>query len=142
MDKKFILTPTEVKVIEPPTLFEINQSFDYITSKDKRYNGLKGEALARMVLFTNFILACKPVLIKGSRSSGKSNLIGIVCEYSRNAAVLSTSSDKAEYRDFQNLNKSSHFIIPEINQLNDVVLEMLKAKRIFRESRNKRRVEK
>lgn len=111
---------------KPPTLYEINKSLDYIKSEDGRYIGIEGEEFARMVVFTNFVMGRTPVLLKGSRSSGKTNTMMVVSRYCKTPLSINKSSDKAEYHDFEKLNTSTHFIIPEINKVNDNVVEMLK----------------
>lgn len=107
----------------PPTLYDINQSFDVI--KTESTNGITGEEETRMVLFTNFVLGEKPVIMKGSRSSGKSVVISVVSKYARNPSVLSLSSEKGHLRN-KDLVNASHIIVPEINQANDQLIEMLK----------------
>lgn len=106
-----------------PSLYDINQSFDVI--KTDRYCGIKGEYEARMVLFTNFILGEKPVILKGSRASGKTNLIEIVGVYAKNPIVLASSSEKAFQRN-TGLNLATHFIVPEVNKIHEKTFEMLK----------------
>ncbi|MDP2692217.1 MAG: hypothetical protein Q8O88_01095 [bacterium] len=128
--KKFNLTPnietTVPAVSTAPSLFEINQALDYLSSEDNRYVGIKGEHLARMVIFTNFVLGRKPILLKGSRSSGKTLLMNVLLTLCPNPLIVSTSSDKADFHDADKLNTASHFIIPEINKVNDAVIEILK----------------
>ncbi len=108
-----------------PTLFDINKSFEVIVSDDGRYVGIKGEEEARMVIFTNFILGEKPVILKGSRASGKTNLISITTVYCKTPVNLASSSEKAYQRNKQ-LNRASHFVIPEVNKINEKTVEMLK----------------
>lgn len=120
-DKKFDFS-FKPKVV--PTLFDIHKSFDVI--KTNRYNGVKGEFETRMAVFTNFILGKQCVLLAGSRSSGKSNIMSIVGTYAPNPIEIDQSSEKANFRDATNLNSRTHFIIPEINKINDTVLELLK----------------
>lgn len=124
-DKEIILD-LDNPSITPPTLYEINQSLDYAHSKDGRYKGLKGEYYARMVVFTNFVLGRKPVLLKGPRSSGKTAIMSVMSDFCQAPMTIAMSSDKAEYRDFEELNKATHFIIPEINKVSDIVVEILK----------------
>lgn len=106
-----------------PTLYDINQSFDVI--KTDRYSGIRGEHEARMVLFTNFILGEKPVILKGSRASGKTNIMEIVGVYAKVPVVMASSSEKAYQRN-KDLNKATHFVIPEVNKINEKTVDMLK----------------
>lgn len=106
-----------------PTLYDINQSFDVI--KTDRYSGIKGEQEARMVLFTNFILGEKPVILKGSRASGKTNIMEIVGVYAKVPVVMASSSEKAYQRN-KDLNKATHFVVPEVNKINEKTVDMLK----------------
>jgi hypothetical protein len=46
-----------------PTLYDINKSFDYI--KTQSHDGIKGEHHARMVVFTNYVLGRKCVILTG-----------------------------------------------------------------------------
>lgn len=108
-----------------PTLYDINKSFDVLKSNDARYVGIVGEEEARMVLFTNFIIGEKPVIMKGSRASGKTNIMEVVGVYARNPAVIASSSEKAFQRN-KDLNNHSHFIIPEVNKVHEKTVEMLK----------------
>jgi len=108
-----------------PSLYNINKSFDVLKSSDGRYTGIKGEDEARMVLFTNFILGEKPVILKGSRASGKTNIAEVVSRYAKNPIIIASSSEKV-YQRHEKLNDYTHFIIPEINKINDNTLEMLK----------------
>lgn len=109
-----------------PSLFEVNQSFDYIKSEDGQHDGIKGEYFARMVVFTNFVLGRKPIILIGPRSSGKTAIIAICKKFILAPTDIALSSDMADYRDFENLNKASHFFIPEINKVNDKFVEILK----------------
>lgn len=95
-------------------------------SADGRYVGIKGEEFARMVVFSNFVMARTPVLLKGSRSSGKTNVMLVVSRFCPHPNNMGKSSEKAEYHDAEELNKATHFIIPEINKVSDNVVEMLK----------------
>lgn len=106
-----------------PTLYDINKSFNVI--KTDNYSGLVGEEEARMVIFTNFILGEKPCILKGSRASGKTNTIRVVSKYAKKPIDIASSSEKANQRN-EKLNDYSHFIIPEINKVNDKTIEMLK----------------
>ena len=128
--KKINLSPeVEEKLIAintTPTLFEVNQALDYVSSTDNRYVGIKGEYTARMVVFTNFVLGRKPILLKGSRSSGKTMLMSILSTFCPSPLIISMSSDKADYHDSDKLNHATHFIIPEINKVNDNIIELLK----------------
>lgn len=114
----------DIKPSISPTLFDINCSFDSI--KTDNYDGLVGEEEARMVIFTNFVLGEKPVILKGSRSSGKTAIMSIVSTYAKNPIVISSSSEKV-YNRMEDLNKFTHFVIPEINQIHEKVVEMLKS---------------
>jgi len=106
-----------------PSLYDINKSFDVI--KVKNHDGIVGEYAARMVIFTSFILGKNCVLLIGSRASGKTCLMNIIGTYAQNPGDIRKSSDKADYRD-SDLNKFSHFIIPEINKISDSFTEVLK----------------
>lgn len=117
------ITLEDLDINIKPTLYDINKSFSVV--KTQNYNGIVGEEEARMVIFTNFILGEKPVILKGSRSSGKSNLLKIVGVYSKNPIDIASSSDKAYQRN-KALNDYSHFFIPEVNKINDKTVEMLK----------------
>lgn len=103
-----------------PTLYDINQSLDVIEG------GIVGEEKARMVVFTNFVIGAKPIILRGSRASGKSHTMKVLAKYCRKPITISTSSEKVHSR-MAELNSFSHFIIPEINQVHQVVLETLKA---------------
>jgi intein/homing endonuclease len=90
-----------------PSLYDINQSFDVI--KTDRYCGIKGEYEARMVLFTNFILGEKCVILKGSRASGKC-LIG-------DTTVLNSCGEYIPIRDIeQAVNKDKAYKVKTINK--------------------------
>jgi hypothetical protein len=108
-----------------PTLFDINKSFDVLKNTDGRYVGIRGEEEARMVVFTNFVLGEKPVILKGSRASGKTNIMEVTSMYAHSPITIASSSEKAYQRN-KNLNKHSHFIIPEVNKINEKTVEMLK----------------
>lgn len=112
--KKPIILKKEVDIpknIEQPSLFEINQSLDYIESPDGRYNGLKGEHHARMVVFTNFILGMKPILLKGSRSSGKC-LVG-------DTKIQLCDGSLISIRDIEEgWNQDNIYIVPSYNNIN------------------------
>lgn len=103
-----------------PTLYDIHKSLDVVSG------GIVGEEKARLVVFTNFVLGSKPVILKGSRASGKSNCMRVVGTYCKKPITISTSSEKV-YPRMGELNSFTHFIIPEINQVHQVVLETLKA---------------
>ena len=49
-----------------PSLYDIHKSFDIIETK--RYKGIKGEESLRMVVFTNWVLGRKHILLTGQRS--------------------------------------------------------------------------
>ena len=118
------LTKVEVKPPEvTPHLFDIHKSFDVI--KVKNHDGIKGEHLARMVIFTIFVLGNKPVILTGPRASGKTALMKVCCSYVPKTGEVSKSSERADYRD-EDLNKYTHFIIPEINKISDSFVEVLK----------------
>jgi len=117
------LNKVEEKPKVIPTLFDIHKSFNVI--KVKNHYGIKGEFRPRMVIFTNFILGNKPIILTGPRGSGKSLLMKTVCTYAKNPGEITAASEKADYRD-TNLNEYSHFIIPEINKISDNFLEVLK----------------
>lgn len=106
-----------------PTLYDINKSFDVIQTD--QHDGIVGEQNARMVVFTNFVLGEKPVILKGSRASGKTNIMTVVGTYCRTPKIISSSSEKVFQR-MEELNEHSHFLIPEVNKVNDNVVEMLK----------------
>lgn len=106
-----------------PTLHDIHKSFDVI--RIGKFKGIKGEFKTRMALFTNFVLGNKCVIFKGNRSTGKSLVLETVSTYCRNPLEIDQASDKADYRD-TDLNKSSHFIIPEINKVSETFIECLK----------------
>jgi len=59
------LNKVEEKPKIVPTLFDIHKSFNVI--KVKNHFGIKGEFRPRMVVFTNFILGNKPIILTGSR---------------------------------------------------------------------------
>lgn len=106
-----------------PSLFDINKTFDVI--KVKPFDGIKGEYHNRMVVFTNFVLGKKCILLAGNRSTGKTALMQIVSAYCPNPAIISQASDKADFRNVK-LNESTHFIVPEINKVNDKFIEIMK----------------
>lgn len=107
-----------------PTLYDIHKSFDIIETK--QYRGIKGEHIPRMVIFTNYVLGKNCVLLLGPRASGKTNLIDICSFYCKNPVTIAASSDKAQYRNTEDLNASSHFLIPEINKVPDSFIEVMK----------------
>ena len=90
-----------------PTLYDINQSLDVLEG------GIVGEEKARMVVFTNFVIGAKPIILRGSRASGKSHTMKVLAKYCRKPITISTSSEKVHSR-MAELNSFSHFIIPEI----------------------------
>jgi len=106
-----------------PTLYDINKTLDVI--KVRGYNGIKGEEHNRMVVFTNFILGRKPLLLTGNRASGKSNVLYVTSVYSSEPITIGKASDKADIRD-ESINNCSHILIPEINKINNTFVEMLK----------------
>ncbi len=110
----------DLEEITLPTLYDINKSLDVING------GIVGEEKARMVVFTNFVVGSKPLILKGSRAAGKSNCMKIVGTYCKKPITISSSSEKVHSR-MSELNSFTHFIIPEINQVHPVVLETLKA---------------
>lgn len=127
--KKFNLSLTpkiDIKNIKQPTLFEINNSLDYIKSDDGQHEGIKGEYHARMVVFTNFVLGRKPVLLRGSRSSGKTALMSILKTFVKKPKIIASSSEKADYRDYEDINNSTHLFIPEINKISETFVDVLK----------------
>lgn len=107
-----------------PTLFDINKSFEVLETK--RYKGIKDEIKTRMVIFTNYILGRKSVLLIGQRGSGKTNLIDICTLYCPKTYEINLASEKADVRDSEGMNKSSHLILPEINKVSDTFTELLK----------------
>lgn len=113
-------------VIRPdirPTLHDINQSFNLI--KTDRYNGIKGEDYVRMSIFTAFVLGRKPVILTGSRSSGKTNIMSVLGTFCPKPVDITSASDKAQIRD-DTINNSSHFIVTEINKVSNSFIEILK----------------
>jgi len=106
-----------------PLLYDIHKSFNVI--RVKNHDGIKGEFLPRMVVFTNFVLGRKPIVLLGPRGSGKSAVLRIVSSYCKNSGEITKASERADYRDV-NINKFSHFIIPEINKISESFLEVLK----------------
>lgn len=111
-------TPTYV-----PSLYDVHKTFDVI--KARNYDGIKGEYNNRMVVFTNFILGRKCVLLGGNRASGKTNLMTVASIYCTEKLIIAKGSDKADIRD-TNINDCSHIVIPEINKVNHTFTEMMK----------------
>jgi len=106
-----------------PTLYDIHKSFDVI--KVKNHDGIKGEYLARMVVFTNFVLGRKPLVLTGPRAAGKTCIMRVITSYCSNSGEITAASEKADYRDMD-LNKFDYFIIPEINKVSVAFTETLK----------------
>lgn len=106
-----------------PTLYTINKCYD--VAKSGRYDGVVGEEQARMVLFTNFVLAERPVILRGNRGSGKTNLMEITSLFCRNPTTIANTSEKA-HQYMRDMNDRSHVFIPEFNKVTDGVIEMLK----------------
>lgn len=101
-----------------PTLYEINQYFD---------SCIVGDDLSRMALFTNWILAERPILMSGSRSSGKTfitdNVSSLIGE---NSFTLSKGSDKSGWYQAEGFLKCTHVKVIEYNKLPVDMLETLK----------------
>ena len=114
----------EYKPSIKPSLYDIHRSFDTIATD--RYAGLVGEEYNRMTVFTNWVLGRRNVLLTGTRSSGKSNLIDLAATFARNPMNISLASEKADFRDQTKINKASHLIIPEINKASKTFIEVLK----------------
>lgn len=106
-----------------PTLYTVNRAYD--VANTGRYNGVVGEEQARMVLFTNFVLAERPVILRGNRGSGKTNLMEITSMFCRNPITVANTSEKA-HQYMRDMNTKSHVFIPEFNKVTDGVIEMLK----------------
>jgi len=110
--------------VNPPSLYDINCSFDAI--RTERFDGIKGEFNARMVVFTNYVLGKQCVLLKGSRASGKTCMVDVVTQYCKNPKNIDLASERADYRDAKSLNEATHFIISEINKTSKTFIEIMK----------------
>jgi len=107
-----------------PTLYDIKESFKVI--KTKNYDGVMGEDDTCLVVFTNFVLGRKPIILTGTRASGKSCIMRTVATYCKRPAILGKTSEKAPIYDFQRINKSTHLVVPELQKVSATTIEMLK----------------
>jgi len=106
------------EVIERPTL---NDIYKFLTLDVVRESNVK------MSLFTNWLLSDKCVLLEGPSSSGKTTIMDAVSKIIGEKCIkIVGTSDTAPYYMFEKINESSHVYIPEINKVNDVVVEILK----------------
>lgn len=88
-----------------------------------------GEYETRLATFTNWVLACQNVNLTGQRASGKTFTVEHVSKFLPSEGGLynlSSGSDKAPWYQAEAMKKHTHIMIPELNKVPKVVLEILK----------------
>lgn len=93
-----------------------------------------GEFKSRMSLFTNFVLSNKFVLMSGPRASGKTWISDHVVKYFLGsleegvgtAYTITMGSKKSAWYQYEKINRASHIVIFELNQVPEGFNEVLK----------------
>lgn len=106
------------EMIERPSLYDV---YNFLTLDVVREDQVK------MSLFTNWLLSSKCVLLEGASSSGKTTVMDAVAKIiGEKCFKIAGSSDTAPYYMYEKINEASHIYIPELNKVNDTVVEILK----------------
>lgn len=102
-----------------PTLYDVSLALD---------DFVVGEFFNRLALFSSFILAKIPAYIAGPSSSGKTVLMDAVsnCVMPSKVLKIAQASDKAIYEQKRDIEKCEYLLMPEINKINPLMIEILK----------------